>query len=133
MLRTTFITGFPGETDEQFEELVEFVGEQRFERMGVFTYSFEPDTPAARLPDHLPEEVKAARRERLMAVQQEIAFAWNERQVGRELDVLIDRPLPRTRSTPGSAAPMPMPPTWTAWCTSRATALPKAICCPAKS
>ena len=60
----------------------------------MFTYSFEPDTPAARLPDHLPEEVKDARRERLMAVQQEIAFEWNEAQIGRRLDVLLDRPVP---------------------------------------
>ena len=63
VLRTTFITGFPGETDEQFDELVEFRRQQRFERLGVFTYSFEPDTPAARLRDHLPEEVKEARRD----------------------------------------------------------------------
>ena len=67
MLRTTFITGFPGETDEQFAELVDFVRQQRFERLGVFTYSFEPDTPAARLPDHLPDEVKEVRRDELMA------------------------------------------------------------------
>ena len=66
-LRTTLITGFPGETDEQFAELVEFVRQQRFERLGVFTYSLEPDTPAARLPDHVPDEVKQQRRERLMA------------------------------------------------------------------
>ena len=94
VLRTTFIVGFPGETEAQFEELVEFVRQQRFERLGVFTYSFEPDTPAARLPDHLPEEVKEERRERLMAVQQETAFAWNEAQLGRRLDVLIDRAVP---------------------------------------
>ncbi|HUY92326.1 MAG TPA: 30S ribosomal protein S12 methylthiotransferase RimO [Pirellulales bacterium] len=93
-LRTTFIVGFPGETEAQFEELVEFVRRQRFERLGVFTYSFEPDTPAARLPDHLPEDVKEERRERLMAVQQEAAFAWNEAQLGRKLDVLIDRAVP---------------------------------------
>ncbi len=64
VMRTTFITGFPGETDEQFAELVEFVQAQRFERLGVFSYSLEPDTPAARLPGHLPEDVKlrAARR-----------------------------------------------------------------------
>ena len=55
MMRTTFIAGFPGETDEQFAELVDFVREQHFERLGVFTYSFEPDTPAARLPDHVDE------------------------------------------------------------------------------
>ena len=94
VLRTTFITGFPGETDEQFAELVEFVREQQFERLGVFTYSFEPDTPAAKLPDHLPDEVKDARRDELMAVQQEIAFAWNERQIGRTVDVLLDDAVP---------------------------------------
>jgi len=93
VMRTTFITGFPGETDEQFDELYEFVAEQRFERMGVFTYSFEPDTPAAKLPDHLPEEVKNERRDRLMALQQEIAFEWNEQQLGRRFDVLIDAPV----------------------------------------
>ena len=54
VLRTTFITGFPGETDEQFDELDDFVASSKFERLGVFTYSFEPDTPAAKLPDHLP-------------------------------------------------------------------------------
>ncbi|HEX5442587.1 MAG TPA: 30S ribosomal protein S12 methylthiotransferase RimO [Pirellulales bacterium] len=94
VLRTTFITGFPGETEAQFEELVDFVREQHFERLGVFTYSYEADTPSARLPDHVDETIKQARRERLMAVQQEIAFAWNERQLGRRLDVLIDRPVP---------------------------------------
>lgn len=94
VLRTTFITGFPSETDAEFNELVEFVGEQRFERLGVFTYSFEPDTPAARLPDHLPEEVKNERRDQLMAVQQEVAFAWNDAQIGRPLDVLIDAAVP---------------------------------------
>lgn len=93
-MRTTFITGFPGETDAQFDELVEFVQEQQFERLGVFTYSFEPDTPAARLPDHLPEEVKERRRGQLMAVQQEIVFSRNEQQIGRQLDVLIDSPVP---------------------------------------
>jgi ribosomal protein S12 methylthiotransferase len=90
VLRTTCITGFPGETDAEFEELVEFVAEQRFERLGVFTYSLESDTSAARMPDHLPEEVKNERRDRLMAVQQQVAFAWNKAQVGRRLDVLID-------------------------------------------
>ena len=94
VLRTTFITGFPGETEEQFEELVSFVREQHFERLGVFTYSYEADTPSARLPGHLDEAIKQARRERLMEVQQEIAFAFNERQLGRRLDVLIDRPVP---------------------------------------
>jgi len=94
VMRTTFITGFPGETDEHFEELAEFVGGQRFERLGVFTYSLEPDTPAARLPGHLPEDVKAERRERLMQLQQEIAFGWNDSQIGRHWQVLLDRPVP---------------------------------------
>jgi ribosomal protein S12 methylthiotransferase len=93
-MRTTFITGFPGESDADFEELVDFVREQRFERLGVFTYSLEPDTPAARLSGHLPEDVKNDRRDRLMAEQQELAFAWADNQVGRQLDVLIDAPVP---------------------------------------
>jgi ribosomal protein S12 methylthiotransferase len=98
VMRTTFITGFPGETDEQFAELVDFVRAQQFERLGVFTYSYEPDTPAARLPDHLPEEVKLARQAELMRVQQEIAFQWNARQIGRQVDVLIDGPVPGERN-----------------------------------
>jgi ribosomal protein S12 methylthiotransferase len=97
VMRTTFITGFPGETDEQFEELLEFSRARRFERVGVFTYSFEPDTPAARLRDHWPEEVKAERRDRLMALQQEIAFEWNQAQVGRQVEVIIDRAVPHEK------------------------------------
>ncbi len=97
-LRTTFITGFPGETDEDFAELVEFVERHKFERMGVFTYSLEPDTPAASLPDHLPAEVMEARRERLMEVQQAMTFAALERQVGRTLDVILDQPVPGERN-----------------------------------
>jgi ribosomal protein S12 methylthiotransferase len=99
VLRTTFITGFPGETDEQFAELVEFVQQQKFQRLGVFTYSYEDGTPAIRLPDQLPEEVKNARRERLMAVQQQVAFDWNQSQIGRRVDVLIDRALPNEKNT----------------------------------
>jgi ribosomal protein S12 methylthiotransferase len=94
VMRTTMITGFPGETDAEFEEVVEFVREQRFERLGVFTYSFEPDTPAAKLPDQVPDAVMQERRNRLMAEQQEIAFAWNDAQIGRQLEVLIDAPVP---------------------------------------
>jgi ribosomal protein S12 methylthiotransferase len=89
-LRTTFIVGFPGETEPEFEELVEFVRASRFERVGVFPYSFEPGTPATRLDGHLPEEVKQERRGRLMEAQQEVAFRWSHEQVGRELDVIID-------------------------------------------
>lgn len=90
VMRTTFISGFPGETDEQHRELLEYVEQQKFERLGVFTYSLEEDTPAAKLPDHLPDELKEQRREELMAVQQEVAFAWNDRQVGQRYDVIID-------------------------------------------
>ncbi|HWW22127.1 MAG TPA: 30S ribosomal protein S12 methylthiotransferase RimO [Steroidobacteraceae bacterium] len=93
-LRTTFIVGFPGESDAEFEELLAFARAQRFERVGVFPYSLEPGTPAARLPDHLPEEVKLQRRNRLMEAQQEIAFAWTRQQIGRELEVLVDGPDP---------------------------------------
>ncbi len=94
VLRTTFITGFPGETDEQFEELAEFIRETQFERLGVFTYSFEPDTPAAKLEGHLDESTKESRREKLMAIQHDNSNAWNQAQVGRQLDVLIDRAHP---------------------------------------
>ena len=94
VLRTTFITGFPGETDEQFEELVEFVREQRFERMGVFNYSLEPDTPAARLDNPIPFEIMEQRREELMQVQQQISFEWNQQQQGRQMEVILDAPIP---------------------------------------
>ncbi|HMP79588.1 MAG TPA: 30S ribosomal protein S12 methylthiotransferase RimO [Pirellulaceae bacterium] len=94
VMRTTMITGFPGETEAHFENLVRFVEEQRFERMGVFTYSYEADTPSARLPDPVSTEVMEARRERLMAVQQQVAFEYNRRQIGRTVDVLIDQPHP---------------------------------------
>ncbi|MEM8865259.1 MAG: 30S ribosomal protein S12 methylthiotransferase RimO, partial [Planctomycetota bacterium] len=91
-LRTTLITGFPGETDEEFAELADFVAEQKFERLGVFTYSLEPDTPAARLPNHLPDEVKEQRRDALMQIQQQVAFEWGDSQIGRSVNVLIDSP-----------------------------------------
>jgi ribosomal protein S12 methylthiotransferase len=93
-LRTTFIVGFPGETDAEFEELTAFVRAQQFERAGVFPYSLEPGTPAARLDGHLPEDLKTERRNRLMEVQQEIAFGWSKRQVGGQCDVIVDEPDP---------------------------------------
>jgi ribosomal protein S12 methylthiotransferase len=92
-LRTTFITGFPGETNEQFETLVDFVTQFRFERMGAFTYSFEPDTPAANLPGHLDEETKNARRDRLMEVQSQISLGFNQSQLGKTIDVILDAPV----------------------------------------
>lgn len=90
VMRTTFVVGFPGETDAQFQELKQFVEEAQFERMGVFPYSLEPDTPAAKLDGHLPEEVKNARRDEMMALQQQIAFDYGDTLVGNEIDVLID-------------------------------------------
>jgi ribosomal protein S12 methylthiotransferase len=90
VLRTTFITGFPGETEAQFEELCDFVSQTRFERMGVFTYSLEPGTPAVKLDGQLPEDVKEARRDVLMELQQDVAFEFGDSLVGYELDVLID-------------------------------------------
>jgi len=93
VLRTTFLTGFPGETDEQFAELKDFVVDAEFERMGVFTYSLELGTAAVKLDGQLPEEIKQARRDELMAVGQEIAFRFGDSLVGYELDVLIDEHL----------------------------------------
>jgi ribosomal protein S12 methylthiotransferase len=93
-LRTTFIVGFPGETEDDFAELTDFVRAMKFERCGVFPYSREPGTPAERLPEHLPEELKQSRRDRLMEAQQEVAFAWSSAQVGREVETIIDGPDP---------------------------------------
>ncbi len=93
VLRTTMMTGFPGETEADFEELLAFVEAQRFERMGVFTYSPEPETEAYRLDRAVPKSIAASRRDRLMAVQQESAFEYNRAQVGRRLDVLVDGPV----------------------------------------
>lgn len=90
VLRTTFVVGFPGETDEQFGELKDFVAETKFQRMGVFPFSPEPGTPAMKLDGHLPDDVKNARRDELMELQQQIAFDWQESLVGYELDCLID-------------------------------------------
>ncbi|MDG3002209.1 30S ribosomal protein S12 methylthiotransferase RimO [Paludisphaera mucosa] len=90
VLRTTFIVGFPGETEAEFQEMADYVAEKKFERLGVFTYSLEPDTPAAKLPNQLPDDVKESRRETIMTIQQPLAEAFNRTLVGRTLDVLID-------------------------------------------
>jgi ribosomal protein S12 methylthiotransferase len=89
-LRTTLITGFPGETEEDHEELMAFVDDMEFERLGVFTYSAEEDTPAATYTDQVPEELKEQRRDEVMELQQEIAFEKSENMVGRILDVMIE-------------------------------------------
>ncbi|ELP31216.1 30S ribosomal protein S12 methylthiotransferase RimO [Rhodopirellula baltica] len=94
VMRTTMITGFPGETEEDFVELMDFVQESRFENLGVFTYSIEEDTPAARLPNRVDPDVAARRRDDLMELQQQIAFDWNDSRVGGTEEVLIDAEMP---------------------------------------
>lgn len=89
-LRTTLITGFPGETQEDHEILMDFVDEMEFDRLGVFTYSAEENTPAAEMPDQVPEEVKEDRQAELMELQQEIAFDKAEDMVGKEVLVMIE-------------------------------------------
>jgi len=89
-LRTTFLVGFPGETDAQFENLLGFVQEMRFDRVGVFTYSAEEDTPAFDLPGAIPTKVMRARRDALMAAQQPLSLASNQKWLGRTLDVLVE-------------------------------------------
>ncbi len=94
VLRTSFIVGFPGETDAAFERLADFVRKEQFDRVGVFTYSREENTAAFDLPDQVPERVKRARRARLMATQAEISLEKNRGLVGREVEVLVEGPMP---------------------------------------
>lgn len=89
-IRTTLITGFPGETEEQHQELVDFISRQRFERLGVFTYSPEEDTKAAEFEGQIEEEVKEARRDELMALQQQISREHTQQMVGKTIRVLIE-------------------------------------------
>ncbi len=95
VMRTTMITGFPGETDEDFAELADFARQQRFEHLGVFTYSVEEDTPAAKLPNRVSARVAQRRHDELMAIQQQIAFDWSASRVGTAENVIIDSPLPQ--------------------------------------
>ena len=90
VLRTTMMVGFSGETDAEFEDLLRFIEDVRFERLGAFLYSPEDGTPAFKLPDDVPEDVKTERYHRLMELQQEIAFRNNEGVVGREIEVLVE-------------------------------------------
>lgn len=90
VLRTTLIAGFPGETQEQFEELAEFIQTVRFERLGVFTYSAEENTPAAAMDGQISEHCKQTRRDRLMEIQQEISFEHTESLTGRKLSVFVE-------------------------------------------
>ena len=93
-LRTTLITGFPGESEQDFEQLKEFVEELRFDRLGVFTYSREEDTPAAAMEEQVPEEVAEKRRDEIMQIQQKIAFEKTSAQIGRALEVMVEGALP---------------------------------------
>ncbi len=89
-IRTTFIVGYPGETDAEFDALCKFVTDLKFDRVGAFTYSFEPGTPSADLPDPVPDVVKRERYERLMTLQQPISLGKNQSLVGQTLDVLVE-------------------------------------------
>ncbi|MBP3507111.1 MAG: 30S ribosomal protein S12 methylthiotransferase RimO [Lachnospiraceae bacterium] len=89
-IRTTLITGFPGETKEQHEALLEFVDDMEFERLGVFTYSPEEGTRAAEFPNQISEEVKKQRQDELMALQQEVSYDNNQRMLGKQLEVLVE-------------------------------------------
>ena len=102
--RTTFIVGFPGETEEQFEHLLEFVERHEFDHVGVFTFSAEEGTAAFDLPDQLPEEVKQERRDRVMIAQQEISLKRNQLEVGKTVDVLIEQENPDTGELIGRSA-----------------------------
>jgi ribosomal protein S12 methylthiotransferase len=89
-IRTTFIVGYPGETDEEFQALVDFVEEIRFDRVGVFKFSFEPGTTSEPLGDPVPSEIKEQRWEQLMALQQNISLQVNQTYTGKTLDVLVE-------------------------------------------
>ena len=89
-LRTSIIVGFPGETEEDFNELAEFIKEAQFDKLGVFTYSREEDTPADKLPNHLEEEVKVERQEALMMIQQGISEEKNNNKIGNKYEVLVE-------------------------------------------
>ena len=93
-LRTTLITGFPGETQEQFEDLYAFVKEMKFDRLGVFTYSREEGTKAATFSNQIPEEIKEERRNQLMELQQKISAELSKQMIGQKVEVLIEGQLP---------------------------------------
>lgn len=96
VLRTTFIVGFPGETQEHFEHLLEFIQRHEFDHVGVFTFSPEEGTPAYNLPNQLPKEVMAERHHRVMELQQPISQKQNQREVGKIVDVLIEQENPES-------------------------------------
>ena len=93
-LRTTVIVGFPGETEEDVQAMLDFLAEIRFDRLGAFAYSIEEGTPAAAMPDQVPDEVKAERLDRVMELQREISWQSNRDWMGRRAQVMVDRPAP---------------------------------------
>jgi len=104
VLRTTFIVGFPGETDEHFDHLMQFVQRHEFDHVGVFTFSPEEGTPAYTLPNQLPQDVMDARRDALMALQQPISLKRNQGEVGKVVDVLIEQENPESGELVGRSA-----------------------------
>lgn len=104
VLRTTFIVGFPGETDEHFEHLLEFVERHEFDHVGVFTFSPEEETPAYKMPLQLAQEIMDARRDALMEVQQPISLKRNQAEVGKVVDVLVEQENPETEKLIGRSA-----------------------------
>jgi ribosomal protein S12 methylthiotransferase len=90
-VRTSLIVGFPGETEEDFNRLCEFVRDMKFDRLGVFAYSQEEDTPASRLPDQVPNDVKEYRANTIMEIQREVSNGLSGKHVGKEMDVLVER------------------------------------------
>ncbi len=104
VLRTTFIVGFPGETDEYFDHLLQFVNRHQFDHVGVFTFSPEEETPAYKLPNQLPQELMEARRDAVMELQQPISQQKNQQEVGKVVDVLIEQENPQTGELIGRSA-----------------------------
>jgi ribosomal protein S12 methylthiotransferase len=104
VLRTTFIVGFPGETDEHFEHLMQFVERHEFDHVGVFTFSPEEETPAYSLPHQIPQEIMDRRRDALMAIQQPISLKKNQAEVGKVVDVLLEQENPETGEIVGRSA-----------------------------
>ncbi|NJK99827.1 MAG: 30S ribosomal protein S12 methylthiotransferase RimO [Spirulinaceae cyanobacterium SM2_1_0] len=104
VLRTTFIVGFPGETEAHFEHLLDFVVRHEFDHLGAFAFSPEAEAPASRLPGQLPDAVRAARRDQLMALQQPIAQRRNHAEIGKTVDVLIEQENPTTGEAIGRSA-----------------------------
>ena len=97
MIRTSLIVGFPGETEEQFEELEEFVKKYPLENIGIFKYSREPGSHSYDLPDQIPEEVKEKRRNKLMKLQKKIVKKWNGKWIGEKLTAVVEGYHPETK------------------------------------